>query len=338
VHGKAVHSSAKRRLRVADSVLDCIGQTPIVRLSRLFDSTESEVLAKLEFLNPGGSVKDRPARFIVEAGLATGAISRETHLVESSSGNFGIALAMVACVHGLQFTCVVDPHTCAANLQILRELGADTHIAHTPDENGGFLGARIARVKQLLHEFPNSYWINQYANELNAQAHAEGTAQEILDATDGDFEVFVAAVSTTGTVTGVARRLREVTPGIRVVAVDAVGSVIFGGTPGERRLPGMGASRVPELADPRLVDEVIYVDEASAIEACRSLARAEGIFAGASSGAVVEAVRRLVLSEPPQRVVTLLSDRGERYLDSVYSNAFEASPTREAGSTVTRSD
>jgi N-(2-amino-2-carboxyethyl)-L-glutamate synthase len=304
---------------IRESILDCIGDTPLVRLARLFEGVSTDVLAKLELLNPGGSVKDRPARYIVEAALAEGSITPETHLIESSSGNFGIALAMVARVFGLQFTCVVDPNTSAANVQILRYLGANVEIVQERDENAGFLETRIRRVKELMQKRPNSYWINQYANELNAEAHYVATADELLDATGGELDVFVAPVSTTGTINGIARRLREVESNVAIVAVDAVGSVIYGGRPGRRTLPGMGASRVPELADPRLVDRVIYVSESETIRGCRDLASVEGIFAGASSGATVAAARQLVSERPaPHRIVTIFPDRGERYLDSVY--------------------
>jgi cysteine synthase A len=306
---------------IHDSIIDCIGRTPMVRLQRLFPFPDVEVLAKLELLNPGGSVKDRPARYIVEEGLRSGRIHARTPLVESSSGNLGIALAMVARAYGLSFTCVVDPKISTANLRIIRSLGAAIHMVHERDEQGGYLGTRVRQVRAMVSERPGTVWINQYANELNWRSHHAGEGEEILADIDGQIDALVIAVSTTGTIHGIARRLRERHPRMRVVAVDALGSVIFGGPPRRRELPGMGASRVPELCRPDEIDEVILVDDREATCGCRALAAHEGIFAGGSSGAVVAAIRQLLPRLPrPCRIVTLLPDRGERYLDLVYDD------------------
>lgn len=304
---------------IYDSIVDCVGRTPLVRLDRLFPQPDVHVLAKLELLNPGGSVKDRPARFIVEQGLLDGTIARGTWLIESTSGNLGIALAMVARIHGLRFTAVVDPHVSSTNLRILRQFGADVEMVRDPDPSGGFLHSRLRRVHQLITTHRDAVWINQYANELNWQSHFFGTAEEILDDVDGPIDVLVAAVSTAGTIHGLARRLRKANPALRVVAVDAVGSVIFGTPPSTRKLPGIGSSRVPELLVPEEIDQVIHVSDAEAIQGCHRLLRTEAIFAGGSSGSLVAALERLVPELPPCRVVTVFPDRGERYLDLVYT-------------------
>lgn len=304
---------------VHESVLSCIGRTPLVHLRRLFPQPGLEVIAKLELMSPGGSVKDRPARFIVESGLRDGIIQPDSHLIESSSGNFGIALAMVARIYGLKFTCVVDPKITACNLQILQALGARIEMVHEPDDQGGYLQTRIRRVKELLQTVPASVWINQYANHRNWQAHYHGTASEIVADLDGPLDCLVTAVSTTGTILGLARRLRREYPDLRVIAVDAVGSVIFGGSPGPRLLPGIGASRVPELLSEDEIDEVVEVSDWESIQGCRDLVAQEGIFAGGSSGSVVAAIHRLLPTFPsPYRVLTLFPDRGDRYLDLVY--------------------
>jgi N-(2-amino-2-carboxyethyl)-L-glutamate synthase len=172
-----------------DSVLACVGKTPLITLSRLFPEPGVEVLAKLELMNPGGSLKDRPARYFIEKGLADGSIPPGAHLLESSSENFGIALAITARLHGLTLTCVVDPKTTPANISIICQLGVDIDIVHEPDDAGGYLQTRIRRVQELLHEMPAAVWINQRF------------------------------------------------PDLRVIAVDAVGSVIFGGPPGRREIP-----------------------------------------------------------------------------------------------------
>lgn len=304
---------------IHDSVLSCVGGTPIVRLSRLFPQPDVEVLAKLEFLNPGGSVKDRSARFIIEQGLSDGTLHQGTHILESSSGNFGIALAMVCRVHRLPLTIVVDPNILPSNYKLLRQYGAAIEMVDEPDPNGGgYLEQRLSRVRSLTRTIPGAVWIDQYANELTVQAHEE-TGEEILRAVPGPIDHLVAAVSTTGTMRGIARSLRGRNPGLRVVAVDAVGSVIFGGAPSPRLLPGFGANRVPELLRREDVDEVAYADDEQALQGCRELLEREAISAGGSSGAVIHAVTGLLPRlRGPSRVVIVLPDRGERYLDLTY--------------------
>jgi N-(2-amino-2-carboxyethyl)-L-glutamate synthase len=308
---------------IYDSIADCVGRTPLVRLQRLFPFEGLNVLAKLELLNPGGSVKDRPAHFIITSGIRDGTIRAGTPLIESSSGNLGIALAMIARTYGLPFTCVVDPKISPANLRILRCLRADIDMVREKDEHGGYLGTRIRRVQHLVEQTPGTLWVNQYANRLNWRSHYEGEGDEIARELGRNVDVLVAAVSTTGTILGVARRLRELNPRLRVVAVDAVGSVIFGATPARRELPGMGASRVPELLCRNEIDEVVYVSDREAVEGCHALAAHEGIFAGGSSGAAVVAIRKLLPSlRNGGNVVTLFADRGDRYLDLVYDQAW----------------
>ena len=229
------------------SVTACVGRTPLVELGRQFPPPGPTVIAKLELMNPSGSMKDRSAAYIVERGLADGTITAATHLVESSSGNFGIALATAARVHDLDFTCVLDPKTTPANLRILQHLGARVELVTEPDGHGCYLDARLRRVGELCRQRRNSVWINQYANERNWQAHYHGTAGEILADLDRPLHCLVVPVSTTGTLLGLARRLRTAFPALHVVAVDAAGSVIFGGPPGPRHVPGLGAGRRPEL-------------------------------------------------------------------------------------------
>lgn len=307
------------------SVVSCVGQTPLVHLQRLFPHPGPEVIAKLEFLNPGGSIKDRPARFIVEQGLKDGSIRERTHLVESSSGNLGIALAMTARVYNLKFTCVVDPKISQTNLQMLEILGANIEMVRQPDDQGGYLQSRICRVNELLQTIPQSIWVNQYANELNWKAHYYGTGQEIIESLDNSVDCLVLAVSTTGTILGVSRSLRRRFPRLKVIAVDAEGSVIFGAPSGPREIPGIGASRVPELTSQVEVDEVVYVNDRESVHGCRDLVNYEGIFAGGSSGSVVAAIQKLLPKLPSSyRILTLLPDRGERYLNLVYNDNWVA--------------
>lgn len=306
---------------VIGSVLECVGNTPAVAMNRLFPQSDVEVIAKLELMNPGGSMKDRSARHIVESGLRNGSIKRGTHLVESSSGNFGIALAIAARIHGLRFTCVLDPKAVPANVAILRHLGAEVEMVDQPDETGGYLHTRIRRVQEIVAASPGAVWLNQYGNECNWQAHYHGAGAELSRQLVVPPSYLFAAVSTTGSLLGCSRRLREDFPEMRVVAVDAVGSVIFGGPPGQRDVPGIGASRVPELFSPDEIDEVVHVNDFEAAVGCRELLATEGIFAGGSTGAVVAAVQRTLPRLPrPCRVVAVFPDRGDRYLDLIYDD------------------
>ncbi|MDQ1567419.1 MAG: N-(2-amino-2-carboxyethyl)-L-glutamate synthase [Actinomycetota bacterium] len=324
------------------SVTACVGRTPLVQLGRQFPPPGPTVIAKLELMNPSGSMKDRSAAYIVERGLADGTITAGTHLIESSSGNFGIALATAARVHDLDFTCVVDPKTTRANLRILQHLGATVELVTEPDPHGCFLDCRLRRVAALCREVPGALWINQYANERNWQAHYHGTAGEILADLDRPLDCLVVPVSTTGTILGLARRLRVSFPDLHVVAVDAAGSVIFGGPPGPRHVPGLGAGRRPELLAPGEmgqgemgqgeIDEVVSVSDREAVAGCRSLAATEGILAGGSSGAVVAALARLRPGLPAGwQVLTVLPDRGDRYLDQVYDDEWVARLPEEVG-------
>ncbi|CAM5314828.1 2,3-diaminopropionate biosynthesis protein SbnA [Thauera mechernichensis] len=306
---------------ILDSILDGVGGTPIVRLSRLFRDSPCEVMAKMELCNPGGSVKDRPARYIVERGLADGSIPCDAHVVESSSGNLAIALAMVCRLRGLRFTAVVDPKISPTNLRIIRCYGGNIEQVTEKDRQGGYLETRIECVKQMLRERPGTVWINQYANERNWQSHYHGEGEEILRDLDRPVDYLVLGVSTSGTLHGIARRLREAWPQLKVVAVNAAGSVLFGAPPYPRELPGIGASRVPELLRRDEIGDVIHVNDYESALACRELVKHEGIFAGGSSGSVIAAIQRLCARLPHSaRILTILPDRGERYLDTVYND------------------
>jgi 2,3-diaminopropionate biosynthesis protein SbnA len=305
---------------VHQSIASCIGNTPIVSLDRLFGDRNIRVNAKMEMLNPGGSVKDRPAKYIIEEGLRDGTIPEGAHLIESTSGNLGVALAMLCKVHRLQLTCVVDPKVSKTNLQIMKCFGAHIDKVEEKDDQGGYLETRIRRVKTLLATLPNSVWINQYANARNWQSHYYGEGQEIIEQLPEAPDYLVIGVSTSGTILGIARRLREVYPKVRVIGVDAMGSVLFGRAGGKRELPGIGASRVPELLVREEIDDVIYVSDLESCQGCLDLLAREGIFAGGSSGSVVAAIRKLVPQvSANSNILTLFPDRGDRYLDLVYS-------------------
>lgn len=304
---------------IHNNILDCIGKTPLIRLSRMFTDQSITVVAKMELLNPGGSIKDRPALYMLQEGLKSGLIHKDSHIVESSSGNLAIALAMACKIYGLKFTAVIDPKIASANLQMLKLYKANIEMVSEKDQNGGYLKTRIDTVQRLCRQLPNAVWINQYANPNNWKSHYYGEAEEIINQIDHSIDYLVVGASTSGTIMGVSRRLKEKFPHLKVIAVDIVGSVLFGGHSGPREIPGIGASTVPALLSPDEIDDVIYVDDYESALGCRELLEHEGIFAGGSSGSSISAIKKLIPTIPSGScVLTLLADRGDRYLDLVY--------------------
>jgi N-(2-amino-2-carboxyethyl)-L-glutamate synthase len=302
-------------------ILSAIGNTPLVELTRIFSDRRFRLYAKLEALNPGGSMKDRPALKILSEGMRSGAISPGTVVIESSSGNMGIGLAQACSILGLRFICVVDPKTTSQNIRLLEAYGAHVDQVTEPDPTTGeYLQARLNRVRELLSSTRNAFWPNQYANEHNAIAHHQ-TMHEIVTALGGAVDFLFCATSTCGTLRGCAEYVREHAQMTKIIAVDAVGSVIFGGKRAKRLVPGHGAAVRPELYQPDLADQCIHVTDLDCITGCRRLARLEAILAGGSSGAVLMAVDRLRPALPQNSVcVAILADRGERYLDTIYSD------------------
>jgi N-(2-amino-2-carboxyethyl)-L-glutamate synthase len=306
------------------SVLDAIGGTPLVKLSRLYAHCGLELFAKLEAANPGGSLKDRPAWNIIRNALEAGEIDAGTVVVESSSGNMGIGLAQVCRYLGLRFICVVDSRTTSQNLALLRAYGSEVEMVTEPDPvTGEFLQARIARVHALVGEYPRTFWANQYANRHNSDAHAQTTMREIAESLDGDVDYVFCATSTCGTVRGCAEYIHAAGMSTKVVAVDAVGSVIFARERARRIIPGFGAGMVPELFDPQLVDMHVQVSDLECVVGCRRLVRREAIMAGGSAGGIVMAVERLRAAlDDGSRCALVFCDRGERYLDTIFSDAW----------------
>jgi cysteine synthase A len=302
-------------------ILSVIGNTPLIRLTRVLGDIPFRLYAKLESLNPGGSTKDRPAYTIIKRGLETGAIQPDTTIIESSSGNMGIGLAQACAYFNLRLICVVDPKTTTQNIHLLSSYGAEVDMVLEPDpETGEFLQARINRVQQLLQKTENSFWPNQYSNEYNPVAHHE-TMREIATALDGRIDYLFCATSTCGTIRGCAEYLREHELLTRTIAVDAKGSVIFGGKKAKRLIPGHGAAMRPRLYQPDLADEHLLMTDLDCVVGCRRLVRTEAILVGGSSGAVLMAVDRFKEIIPPDsNCVVIFADRGERYLDTIYSD------------------
>jgi N-(2-amino-2-carboxyethyl)-L-glutamate synthase len=306
-----------------DGIGAAIGRTPLIRLTRLFAGLHFQLFAKLEGLNPGGSMKDRPAFHMLRRAIENGTIDERTVVVESSSGNMGIGLAQACRYYGLRFICVVDPKITAQNRRLIELYGGHVDMVAEPDEEtGDFLVARLNRVRAIVASHPRAFWPNQYANLDNADAHVH-TMREIVEALDDAPEYVFCATSTCGTVRGCATYLRRSRAATKTIAVDAVGSVIFGGLRGRRLIPGHGAAVRPALYHADMADAHVLVSDLDCVMGCHRLLRNESILAGGSSGAVVAGVQRLQRSIPADaRCVMILADRGERYLDSIYSEAW----------------
>jgi 2,3-diaminopropionate biosynthesis protein SbnA len=302
-------------------VLDAIGRTPLIRLSQVFESCHFTLYGKWEALNPGGSIKDRAALSMLRQATAEGLVGTNTTVIESSSGNMAIGMAMACAYLRVPFICVIDPKTTQTNISILRAYGAQIELVSLPDPaTGEFLPERIRRVQSILHSRPDVLWMNQYANPNNALAH-HGTMREIVESLGKPPDYLLCATSTCGTLRGCSDYIKMNGLPTHVLAVDAAGSAIFNSSRCKRLLPGMGSARVPELFAPDLAERCIHVTDLDCIVGCRRLVRREAILAGASSGGVLSALDRFKASIPNGATcVLILCDRGERYLDTIYSD------------------
>jgi 2,3-diaminopropionate biosynthesis protein SbnA len=279
-----------------------------------------DLFAKLEYVNPVGSIKDRAAYWILQRAAERGEICEETTVIESSSGNFAAALATFTHLVGLRFIPVIDPNISSSYESFLRRICPTVVKVEERDDTGGFLKTRLEKVKQLCATIPNAYWTNQYGNPDAMEAHYELTATEICADFDSLDYVFIG-VSTAGTIAGVSRRLKEHYPDIRIIAVDTEGSAIFGGTPRKRHIPGVGSSIVPPLLSHAKIDDVVWISERETVEACRELLTTHGLFVGGSSGTAFAAVKRYAARIPASlhpTVLFLCADRGTPYLDTVF--------------------
>lgn len=304
-------------------ILGAIGGTPLVRLEKIFGSSHFDCFAKLEALNPGGSSKDRPSVAIIEQALQTGEINSDTLIIESSSGNTGIGLAQVCAYHGLRFRCLIDPKVTQQNVDILAAYGAEIEMIEHPDpETGEILLAKLRRIEEILHTVENSFWANQYANPENSGAHFRSTIKEILRDLDGRMPDYLfIATATCGTIRGCLDFLTDNAYPTKVVAVDALGSHIFSNIKHRRLIPGLGSAICPQLTPTDGVHKLIHVSDIDCVVGCRRLARTEAILAGGSSGGVITAMDRMSREIPEgSAVVALLPDRGERYLDTIFSD------------------
>jgi cysteine synthase A len=279
-----------------------------------------DVFLKLEGFNISGSIKVKTAIGLIEDLERQGiAKPNETVIVESSSGNLGIALSLVCAIKGYRFICVTDSNATRANIRGMELYGAKVIVLDNRDPDGGFLGNRFKAIDHIMRSEPNAVWINQYDNIANKNVHAEQTANEVAREFETVDWIFVGA-GTTGTLAGVSERLRQLFPKIRVVAVEPVGSVTFGGAPGKRNIPGIGTSIRPKLADHVNPDRVVAIDEERTVEACLSFVRNYHLLVGGSTGTVLAAIQQLASEfSTGETIVAISADLGEKYLDTVYN-------------------
>lgn len=309
-------------MAIAAGILSTIGKTPLVELNKLFPATSARFYAKLEMFNPGGSTKDRTALLMLSKAVEEGELDQNSTIIESSSGNMAIGLAQVCRYLDLKLIVVTDPHINRHTLDLVQAYGAQIERVTDADASGNYLNRRLERVRQLRDSIPNSYWPNQYANDLNPEAHYQ-TMKEIVDHCPAPPDYILAATSTCGTIMGCARYVREHNLKTKVVAVDAVGSVIFGTSKGARVIPGHGAGRRSELLDDSLIDHVFHVTDKDSVIGCRRLLQSESILAGGSAGAVVMAAEKMQSLVPANSTFALIfSDSGERYLETIYNDSW----------------
>lgn len=285
---------------------------------RLDDLIQAPVYVKLEGYNPAGSIKIKTALSLIEAAESSQHIKPDSILIESSSGNLGIAIAMIAAARRYQFVCVVDPNAALESTSLIKAFGAKVVVVNKRDENGGYLNSRISYIKDILSSDSRFVWLNQYANPANPAVHERTTAASLL-AHLPPIDFLVVGAGTTGTLMGCARHFRRHSPKTKIIAVDSEGSVTFGAPPAVRRIPGLGMSRRPEICDPTMVDEVVFVPERDTVAMCRWFAKSYGLLLGGSTGTVLAGIRAYKDFIPERSLVATISpDKGDRYLSTIY--------------------
>lgn len=301
--------------RILDDITQAVGGTPLVRLNRLAKDLPGDVAVKVEFYNPANSVKDRIGTAIVDAGEAAGELTPGGTIVEGTSGNTGIALAMVGAARGYRVILTMPETMSTERRVMLKAFGAE--IVLTPGADG--MRGALERAQEIVRSTPNSIWAQQFANQANIQAHYTGTGPEIWDASEGAVDVFIAGVGTGGTITGAGRYLREQKPDVKLIAVEPADSpILSGGQAGPHKIQGIGANFVPEILDTDLYDEVYPATFEESIETARRLGTEEGILGGISTGAIISAALKEAAKPESEGklIVAIVCDFGERYIST----------------------
>jgi cysteine synthase len=305
---KSVENS---RLRVADDITNLVGETPLLQLKRLPAAGSADVFAKLEYLNPGGSVKDRAAIGIIRRAEEEGRLKAGGTIVEATAGNTGIGLALIGVNRGYKVVLFVPERFSEEKVMIMRALGAE--VTRTPNAEG--MKGAIRRAQELVAKTPDSFMAAQFENPANPDFHYETTAREIFDQLEGRIDAIVIGAGTSGTFTGTARFVKQRLPRVLAIAVETQGSILGGGPPGEHKVEGIGASFIPGNFDRSVCDEIIMVTDKDAFETVKQLAAREGVLGGSSAGANVHAALQVAQRlGTGKRVVTMIPDSAERYL------------------------
>lgn len=302
---------------IAKSLTELIGNTPLLELHNYSDEkhTLAKIIGKLEYFNPGGSVKDRIGYSMIKDAEDNGIINKDTVIIEATSGNTGIALALVAAAKKYKLLITLPEDFSAERRKLLRALGAE--IILTPAKDG--MSGAVSKAQELAEEIPNSFVPSQFNNPSNPKIHRETTGEEIWRDTDGNVDIFVSGVGSGGTITGVAQFLKSKNPNIKIVAVEPFNSaVLSGGEKGIHKLQGLGAGFIPDVMDLSLVDEIVKVKNEDAYETTRTIAKTEGLLVGISSGAAVFAATKLAMKaeNKNKNIIVILPDSGERYLST----------------------
>ncbi len=305
-----------------NGILDCIGNTPVVSLNGLLPDTVGQLYVKIEGFNPCGSVKDRPAFNMILEAEKTGKLRPGGTIVESTSGNLGTALAMVAAARGYRCIVVVDPRTSKQNIAMMKALGAEIEmVTEKNPKDGTYQEARICRARKLAETMPDTFMPWQYGNPDNPEAHTKTTAIEILKDFSQDLHAVVASVSTGGQISGISKGIKNVSPAVKAIGVDVKGSVVFGGVKSPTSVTGMGLGWVPDNLNERVIDEVFLVETQHCFSTVRYLAKQTGVLLGGSSGAALAiAIREAMLAGPDKKILAICADRGEKYLEEFYND------------------
>ncbi|PID47360.1 MAG: cysteine synthase A [Proteobacteria bacterium] len=298
-------------MKYAKNVSELIGNTPLIKLNHF--SKEANIFGKCEFLNPAGSIKDRIAFNMINEALKSGLIDKNSTIIEPTSGNTGIGLAMICALKGLKLILTMPSSMSIERRKILSAFGAEIVLTETKKGMGG----AVEEAKKLAKTIENTYIPQQFENKENPNAHAKTTAQEIWKDTNGKIDIFVAGVGTGGTITGVGGELKKKNPNIHIIAVEPQSSaVLSGNNPAPHQIQGIGAGFIPKILDVKIYDEIIQVKNEDAFKTSRILAKKEGLLVGISSGANVYASTQIAKKHSNKNIITILCDTGERYLSS----------------------